>query len=698
MNPANPAEIARSANALPGDSEAQAAQTTSAAWSLNKSAILDRAYDEYCQRIESGDRVDPEEFCDRFPGFQSSLHRLLEAHRFIHENPLLLRNLQPVDWPETGQTFLGFNLLRELGRGTFARVFLARELAIGNRLVAVKIARQGGREAGTLGRLDHPNVVPIHSIQTDAASGLTAICMPYLGSATLADVIPQVIAAGSALNTSSPVWKAIEAKADADAENVPDRALQRGHPGHVDEVRCIAIALADALAFVHAKGILHRDLKPSNVLLSVDGQPRLLDFNLSDDPEIETARIGGTLPYMSPEHLRAAFAAEPALAAGIDVRSDLFSLGVVLYELLTGKHPFGPIPKKLEGELFRSWVLERQARGPRPLLDENPNVDRRLARVVDSCLAFNPDDRPDSAKVLATRLRKSMPSPQRGWNWIRGQSWKVHGCALTILLGTVVLATWAASRYSERGRSAPERVPVRAEAIDEPVPAGNVEPQNATEFFDRGRSRMRQGQFSLALADLQSANQIASTGPTLASIGYCLSSLKQHGEAVIFFHKAIDAGFGPPELWNDLGYANLMLGKYNDASVALNETILRGPRLQAGYYNRVCLHLNWARNKREKSAALGAADAEKAIALGPPTTDLLRDAAYLNALAGNPELALEFLSKAVDQGLDLSRYLKDPALDSLRSLSAFDEIAKRPLATVSASKAVRLVDPVPDAR
>ena len=161
MNPVNPATVVRRASHDLGDADDSSAHDLAASSSggidvADKSLLMDYAYDEFCDRIAQGDEIDPDEFCERFPDCKSSLHRLLDAHRFIHENQQLLRNLQQVDWPDAGQSFLGFTLLRELGRGAFARVYLARETAIGNRLVAVKISRYGAEEASMLGRLDHP--------------------------------------------------------------------------------------------------------------------------------------------------------------------------------------------------------------------------------------------------------------------------------------------------------------------------------------------------------------------------------------------------------------------------------------------------------------------------------------------------------------------------------------------------------------
>src|SRR5262249_26158792 len=143
-------------------------------------------------RVEHGEKVAPEAFAARFPAFKTSLCNLLTAHRFASRNDMVGQP-GPVSFPPPRSIFLGFNLQRELGRGAFARVYLARETALGNREVVVKVSPQGegAIEADILGQLNHENIVPIHSMQRDSQTGLTALCMPFLGRATLCDLLDQ---------------------------------------------------------------------------------------------------------------------------------------------------------------------------------------------------------------------------------------------------------------------------------------------------------------------------------------------------------------------------------------------------------------------------------------------------------------------------------------------------------------------------
>src|SRR5262249_33104148 len=108
--------------------------------SAQGSPALDAAYEEYCRRQAAGERLDPDAFCAGFSGLRSSLRRLLVAHEFLEENPELLGDPVACRWPEPGDTFLGFEIRREIGRGAFARVFLATEVSLGHRPVALKVS------------------------------------------------------------------------------------------------------------------------------------------------------------------------------------------------------------------------------------------------------------------------------------------------------------------------------------------------------------------------------------------------------------------------------------------------------------------------------------------------------------------------------------------------------------------------------
>ena len=134
-------------------------------------------------------------------------------------------------------------------------------------------------------------------------------------------------------------------------DDQPARRFLRSHT-YVEASVWIVARLAEGLEHAHSRGILHRDLKPSNILIAADGTPMLLDFNLAADStstsvnegEGDRALLGGTLPYMAPEHLDAFNPKGHTDASAVDARSDVYGLGLILWEMIAGQHPFGDPP------------------------------------------------------------------------------------------------------------------------------------------------------------------------------------------------------------------------------------------------------------------------------------------------------------------------------------------------------------------
>jgi serine/threonine protein kinase/Tfp pilus assembly protein PilF len=390
-------------------------------------------YEEMCLRRERGQEAAPEEYLRRFPHWRRELEMLLFCHDLFETRPAPL-------FPEVGESLGGFELLAELGRGLHGRVFLARQPALADRPVVLKLTPRSGREHLSLARLQHTHILPLLSVQDDPARGLFLLCMPYFGGASLARILDsspgrkvrsgrQLVECVGAVQAAAPVsWR----------ERGPARVFLLGASA-AEAVCWLGACLAEALHYAHEQGLVHLDVKPSNVLLTADGQPMLLDFHLAREPlPAETPPppwLGGTPAYLSPEQQAAldAVQADGKVPAAVDGRSDVYSLGLLLYELLGGRVP----------------TSTNQV----PLHRLNPDVPVGLSDVIAKCLLPEPGQRYASAAALAADLRRELAdlplfgvrnrSLRERWRkWRRRQP---QGLALWGLLAAVLTATAAAT-------------------------------------------------------------------------------------------------------------------------------------------------------------------------------------------------------------------------------------------------------------
>jgi serine/threonine protein kinase/tetratricopeptide (TPR) repeat protein len=378
---------------------------------LDDESLVALLYEEYCLREDAGESPESTEYQTRFPDLAASFQEVLEIHDLIGR-PRAPGSTGPgrngVALPEAGQTIAGFRLVEELGRGAFARVYLAEEQHLADRPVALKVTRTGSREPQTLARLQHTHIVPVYSYRTDAASGLHLLCMPYLGRITLLQILnhPEIRAVRTGAELVNLLDR-LQPSDDALVERAASRtALARG--SYAQAIAWWGARMAEALHHAHDRHVLHRDVKPSNVLVTGDGLPMLLDFNLAQQPWIDHAEAapttpGGTLAYMAPEHLE-------ALAGGgsnqVDARSDLYALGVVLFDcLVRGTRSFAlPSNSLTMTEALLKAAEVRRRVVPR-LRATHPDVPPALEAVVRRCLAPEPGDRYRSAAQLAADLQ-----------------------------------------------------------------------------------------------------------------------------------------------------------------------------------------------------------------------------------------------------------------------------------------------------
>lgn len=403
----------------------------------HKSNVIDLAYEEYCRRIGNKEDLSLEDFVGKFEGIQRSLACLIDVHKFLNANPELITDISSLPWPKIGDILLDLEFVEELGQGAFSRVFLVRELKVGNRISVAKVCAYGDEEASILGQLDaHQNIVPVRWFRTDEETGLTVICMPYLGRATLLDLIDAIVATKSIPTDVSDLLdsiKTIHGKGEA-AVSGQESIRSAWKRSFTEAVIDIGLQLAGALEFSHRHFICHGDMKPSNVLLNPDGRVLLLDFNLSFKTQSEKERKGGTLPYMSPEQLSRVLKGRFDDQHEIDEQSDLFSLGVLLYELFTGKHPFGFSLSSVCKKEAAAELLEKQERGVRSLQELNPHLDANLIVTVEKCLAFKPEERWKSAADLKQAFQEMISWKYRTVRWIKNHKKTVFASIATVFL------------------------------------------------------------------------------------------------------------------------------------------------------------------------------------------------------------------------------------------------------------------------
>jgi serine/threonine protein kinase len=404
--------------------------------------VISLIYEEFCVREERGESPDAEEFYERYAPWKNSLVWQLQLHRLF--NPADGRDTPSPRFPEAGDQFEEYQLISLIGKGGSSRVFLASDLSLGGKRVVLKVSLDHGQEPKTQGVLDHPHIVPVNSVAFQPEEGLRGLSMPFRPGLPLDEIVRRVQPATQP-NSAMALWDVLFAgelpslsvlspeQFAAIRAKGPSGEGWAGFPRsgtYFQGVAWIAMILARTLHYAHGMHTFHRDVKPGNVLLTLQHGPQLLDFNLAESPyavqHAKSAVLGGTLPYMAPEQIEAFL--DPEHWDRVGARSDIYSLGLVLRELLTGEAPDLP-DERLRLPAAMRDLLDRRRRLVTDVRHFCPEIPYALQAIVKQCLCFDPDDRYPDAQVLAEDLERFLrrqplamavnPSPrERLGNWV----------------------------------------------------------------------------------------------------------------------------------------------------------------------------------------------------------------------------------------------------------------------------------------
>jgi serine/threonine protein kinase/Flp pilus assembly protein TadD len=426
--------------------------------------LLDEVVTNYFRAVGAGQTPDRQELLNRYPDLAAELNEFFADQDQVQELAAPLRSIAPAPGA-SGQTFGDFEVGEEIGRGGMGVVYKARQKSL-NRTVALKVLpfaatmdpRQLQRfhnEAQAAANLHHTNIVPVYFVGSER--GVHYYAMQYIEGRDLASVLVQLRAQAGRKVPNPEIAETVDPAAGqpvalpaADTRPLAGLFTENAtrSPEYFRTVARLGIQAAEALDLAHQLGIMHRDVKPANLLVDAAGRLWVTDFGLAhmqtDTRLTMTGDLVGTLRYMSPEQAL-------AKRVVVDHRTDVYSLGATLYELLTLRPAFTGEDRQ---ELLRQVAFEE----PEPPRRLNKAVPPELEIIVLKALEKNPAERYATAGELADDFQRFLQDEpirakrptvvQRSRKWFRRHP-AVVWSAVAVLAITVVLLAGSVVRIKQ---------------------------------------------------------------------------------------------------------------------------------------------------------------------------------------------------------------------------------------------------------
>jgi tetratricopeptide (TPR) repeat protein len=558
-----------------------------------------------------------------------------------------------------------FELLSELGRGGMGIVYEARQLSLSRR-VALKILPPGlgltdqavqrfQREARAAARLHHTNIVPVHA--TGEEAGCHYYAMELIEGQPLSDVLSDLTGQGSSSLMDETLTRL---GGDEQDENRAEETTSRPTSGITslsdsssggrrwfDAVARLIAEVADALDYAHERGVIHRDIKPANLMLSKNGRLCVTDFGLArvaQEPGMTVSgSLMGTPAYMSPEQVA-------ARRMKLDHRTDIYSLGAVLYEMLTLRKPF---PGESREEILGS-ILAKEPRKPRRI---NPRVPLDLETICQKAMEKDPGRRYGSAGELAEDLRQYL---QRGLITARragplrrtAKFVRRHPLGATItaaVLVVVLLGSWARHASTQRTIEVARRSVADAryflsqgeyrKGLESVDAARALAPDLPDARMMRARTLMMLGRHAEAVAE---AEALLAANPDDWAAHLVLAAAGPHVPTVQVASHVAAVETHAPDTADAHYLRSLLIESSAEAIVQLDRALALDPGHAAALLARAQRHVDL----KDFPAAL--LDGERLAAIRPRSAQGRRVIAWVHYNLHDPERALAEYERAIE--------------------------------------------------